>query len=82
MFKILFLVSLICCALAQTTPEPRLTCTYVEHALGYGCNIEFENANGSDDWTTISGVHLEGRTDADVTVIMSSSGITRNVPQV
>lgn len=82
-FKLLiFLCALVSSVLAQIPTDSSLTCTFITTAVGYSCNLQFNNSAGRDDFTEIRGVHLEGMTNADVRVILSTSGQTNNVPQI
>lgn len=80
-FLVVVLLS-IAFASAQNVTESSLTCNYAETAVGYVCNLRFNNSLGLDDWTAIDGVHLEGMTNADVVAILSTTGRTLNVPQI
>ncbi|KAL7051781.1 hypothetical protein ACKWTF_004621 [Chironomus riparius] len=64
-----------------------LTCNYTD-TVDYGqelyvCNLEIQNPSGVDDFTEISGTHLEGRTNADVTgLLLTISSRTINFPRI
>lgn len=78
---LIFLIGFISSGLCQQE-ESSLTCTFVTTAIGYGCNLNFNNGLGRDDFTEIRGVHHEGMTNADVRVILITTGRTTNVPQI
>jgi Leucine-rich repeat (LRR) protein len=63
-----------------------IDCVYstfiVNNVQHYSCNLHIENPNGFDDYASIPGTHLDGRTDADVTYLMRYYGMTTNFPQV
>lgn len=67
---------------AQNVTFPILECIYTTSGVGYVCNLRADNPNGLDDFTTITGEHLEGMSNADVVSIYRSLGSTANVPQV
>lgn len=65
-----------------------LNCTYtnivIDGTTHYGCYLTVNNPDGRDDFTTIEGMHLEGRTDADVTAVLRNlyTSRTTNFPQI
>ncbi|CAG9798446.1 unnamed protein product [Chironomus riparius] len=57
-----------------------LNCTY-SGSTAYTCSLTIQNPNGFNNFTSIGGTHLTGKTDNDVQYI-SSSGSTTNVPSI
>lgn len=80
--KYLIVLVFIASAYAQVVTESSLSCTFSTTAVGYVCNLHFNNTQGNDNFTSIGGVHLEGMTNADVVAILSTTGRTLNVPQI
>ncbi|XP_037025156.1 leucine-rich repeat-containing protein 15-like isoform X4 [Bradysia coprophila] len=76
---LIFICSLLTIAAAQ---DPSLSCNYSSINQVYRCDLSINNPNGFDNFTEIGGIHWEGFTDADVSLIAVDSGTTRNVPQI
>lgn len=78
--NILFIISsLLAVAVAQ---EPTISCRYYDSFESYGCDLVIDNPGGFNDFTEISGIHLEGFTNDDVDVIYLMSGVSTNVPSI
>ncbi|KAL7019595.1 hypothetical protein ACKWTF_011175 [Chironomus riparius] len=64
-----------------------LDCVYSDVTIGvtnyYACNLNIYNPLGFDNFTTVGGEHLEGRTDKDVTAILGRpTSKTLNIPRI
>ena len=59
-----------------------LKCRYFEDNNDYICELTIFNPNGFNNFTDISGDHLEGKTDYNVDVIHLSRSITINIPSI
>lgn len=60
-----------------------LSCNYYETPSGdYACRLNISNPIGRDAFTVVPGVHLPGRTNADVTEIDFLNQNTRNIPAI
>lgn len=64
-----------------------LDCVFDDVTIGatnyYACNLNIYNTLGFDNFTTVGGEHLEGRTDADVTAILGRpASKTLNIPRI
>lgn len=68
----------------HTTFGQGLSCTYSNnYEFGYSCIISILNPNGFNNFTTISGTHLAGKSDYDVQYIIRTIGSnTLNVPSI
>jgi len=65
----------------------KLDCVYDDVTIGstnyYACNLNIYNPLGFDNFTTVGGAHLEGRTDANVTAILGRpASKTLNIPRI
>ncbi|XP_070507779.1 carboxypeptidase N subunit 2-like [Chironomus tepperi] len=64
-----------------------LDCVYNDVTIGatnyYACYLNIYNPLGFDNFTTIDGAHLDGRTDEDVTAILGNpTSKTLNIPRI
>lgn len=77
-FKLLLIfLSLFSSSLAQS-----ISCEYWTYDPAYICEMNIDNPNGYDAFTSISGTHVSGKTNADVTQL-SVAGITStNFPRI
>lgn len=67
--------------IAQSSIGQSISCLYTQPAGGgYTCNLSIQNPNGVD-FDSIGGVHLEGRTNADVQVLRALNQNTFNIPR-
>jgi hypothetical protein len=66
--------------LATSVSAQDASCEFVQSIVGYSCQLTMNNPGGLEV-TEITGVHLEGMTDADVTRIVSWQGNSTIVPQ-
>jgi hypothetical protein len=48
----------------------------------YTCTLSISNPNGFDNFTSITGTHAAGKTDADVARVINAYGNTLNIPEV
>lgn len=82
----IFLIFLKSSIAADNFYLPAISCVYsstvVNNVQHYVCNLAMEDAQDFDEFEEITGTHLEGRSDADVTLIQRYSGIATIIPQI
>ncbi|CAG9798450.1 unnamed protein product [Chironomus riparius] len=59
-----------------------LSCRYFEDISGYNCELIIQNPNGLNNFTEISGDHIDGKSDSDVKVVNVHRSITTNIPAI
>lgn len=60
-----------------------ISCNYVlENSENYACNLQINNPDGRDDFESISGEHLDGFSDSDVTIVRATNQLTTIVPSI
>jgi Leucine-rich repeat (LRR) protein len=84
MLKVIFSIfPLIFLASAQ---DASISCNYnmfnVTGVENYRCILTVNNTQGFDEFSEISGEHLPGLTNADVTILQSGSGYSTIVPRI
>ncbi|XP_070489948.1 insulin-like growth factor-binding protein complex acid labile subunit [Chironomus tepperi] len=82
-FKILF-VALIFSLNSQLIfcQNEELSCRYFEDTTGYNCELIIQNPNGFNNFTGISGDHMDGKTDSDVKAVSLHRSVTTNIPGI
>lgn len=69
--------------LSSTVRSQQISCNYIQReGFPYTCQLSIENPNGLDNFQSIPGEHLPGRSDADVELVDSFSQNTLNIPQI
>lgn len=78
----IFLLSLI--FLISQVKSQEISCNYINRGgvYPYTCQLTINNPEGSNDFTSIPGNHVEGFTDADVLLVDSFGQNSRNIPSV
>lgn len=77
--KFLLIIFLLNLGLAST----QLSCRYVIDEDGYYiCYLTLENSDGLDNFSSISGYHIDGRTDSDVISVHFEVGNSPIIPQI
>ena len=81
--KILF-VALVLSINAQSivSQNEELSCRYFEDSFGYNCELIIHNPYGLNNFTEISGDHLDGKSDSDVVEVSIHRSITTNIPAI
>jgi Leucine-rich repeat (LRR) protein len=75
---LIFLLSIFVYSSAQS-----ISCLYYQNPeYGYTCNLIIFNTVGFDNFESINGTHLEGKTDADVLAVVIFDGETANIPRI
>lgn len=78
---VIFLIVIFKFSDGQTAP-PTASCDFFVSGGDYVCALTIANPEGLETITTITGQHLEGQNDEDVTYIYRYAGTTANLPTI
>lgn len=68
--------------LFAATSSQSVSCEYADTTDGYTCLMTIDNPNGFDNFQSIAGTHLQGRTDNEVLAINIINGVTTVIPKI